>query len=139
MTVLVEALVRATRDAEGSIQDLTFGILEWPYADLEPQQALLVQRGLKGSDNDPMYLIALMNDNESMFEVAFKADESIRQFAQESVQQNGSVKLTRLPNLYDDIGPDQEPRKIRNYTVPANVYKNTADAIVALCQATAAS
>ncbi|ABM21106.1 hypothetical protein [Marinobacter nauticus] len=139
MTVMVEALVRATRDAEGEIQDLTFGILEWPYSDLEPKQVLLVQYGLKGSDNDPMYLIALMDDDESMFEVAFRADDSIRQYAQESVSKKRVVNITRLPNLYDEIGSEADARKIRNYTVPADVYRNTADAIVALCQATAAS
>ena len=130
MTVMVEALVRATTDAEGNISDMCFGVLEWPYADLAPKQVLLVQHGLQGGKDDPMYLIALMEDGESMFEVAFEANERIRRYAEESISRDGSVQIARLPSLYDDM--TGAGRQIRNYTVPAKVYENSADAIIAL-------
>ncbi|OLF81960.1 hypothetical protein AWH63_10495 [Marinobacter sp. C18] len=131
MTVMVEALVRATTDAEGKISDLCFGVIEWPYADLEPKQVMLVQHGIKESDDDPMFLIALMNDDESMFEVAFSANERIRDFVATSISKEGKVSITRLPSLYDDLSA--EGRKIRNYEVPARVFKKSTDAIIALC------
>jgi len=139
MTVMVEALVRATTDAEGKISDLCFGVIEWPYADLEPKQVLLVQHGLRETESDPMFLIALMNDDESIFEVAFNANDRIRDYVTESISEQGNVNLTRLPSVYDDLTHDGGKRKIRNYTVPAKVYNNSADAIVALCNVSQAS
>jgi len=132
MTVMVEALVRSTTGEDGRISDLEFGIIEWPFADCEPKQVLLVERGLRGGDEDPMYLIALMDDDESMFEVAFNANEDIRTFARDRIGQKGEISLVRLPSLYDEITHGAGQRKIRNYTVPARVYPNTAEAIVAL-------
>jgi len=133
MTVMVEALVRASTDGEGKISDLCFGVLEWPYADLEPKQILLVQHGLRESDSDPMFLIALMDDDESMFEVAFQANDRIRDYVKTSISKEGVVKLTRLPSVYGDLTSGPGKAHIKNYTVPAKVYKNSADAIVALC------
>lgn len=132
MTVMVEALVRSTTGEDGQIASLEFGIVEWPFADLEPKQVLLVERGLRGGDDDPMYLIALMDDEESMFEVAFNANSEIREFARHHIGRRGELKLVRLPSLYDDISGTQGAPKIRNYVVPARVYPNTAEAIVAL-------
>ncbi|ONF42467.1 hypothetical protein BTO32_14735 [Marinobacter lutaoensis] len=132
MTVMVEALVRATHGEDGRIASLEFGIIEWPYAELEPAQVLLVERGLRGGDDDPMYLIALMNDGESMFEVAFKASREIREFARQHISRAGQIKLVRLPSIYDEIAEPEGRRKIRNFVVPARVYPSTAEAIVAL-------
>lgn len=135
MTVMAEALVRATRDGVGMITSMEFGILEWPYADLEPVQALVVKHGLRGEPNDPMFLIVMMNDDESVFEVPFQADESIRRYAETIIKQQGSINIARLPSMYGDLVSDLSARKIRNYTVPARVFEKSTDAIVALCEA----
>ncbi|ARM86270.1 hypothetical protein [Marinobacter salarius] len=133
MTVMVEALVRSTPGEDGRISNLEFGIIEWPFADLDPKQVLLVERGLSGGDQDPMYLIALMEDDESMFEVAFNANDEIREFARSQIGRRGEITIARLPSLYDGITEvSGGQRNILNYSVPARVYPNTAEAILAL-------
>lgn len=134
MTVMVEALVRASRDGVGQITDLQFGILEWPFADLGPLQALVVKKSLRGLESDPMFLIVLMDDNESVCEVPFQADDSIRRYVETSIKQKGSVSIARLPSQYDDLVSDPESRKIKNYSVPARVFERSTDAILALAE-----
>ncbi len=133
MTVLAEALINARLDAEGQITDLHIGIIDWPYADLEPAYALIVEKCISAYDEeDPAALLVLMDDKESMMQVSFKASEKVRKFLSRDLRHRDSLFLTRLPALSAPLVGGNSTTNVVHYETACSVYATTEEAIAAL-------
>lgn len=133
MTVLAEALINAKLDAEGQITDLHIGVIDWPYADLAPAHALIIEQCISAYDEeDPAALLVLMDDNESMMQISFQATEKVRKFLSRELRHRDSLILTRLPSLSGPLAGGNTKPSIVHYEIACSVYGTTEQAISAL-------
>lgn len=133
MTVLAEALINARLDADGQVADLHFGIIDWPYNDLTPTQALVVEKSLTTYDEgNPAALLVLMDDGESMMEVAFQANEKIKKFLSSELRRRDTVILTRFPSMSSPLNVGQGAKSVTHFEVPCRVYATTEEATASL-------
>lgn len=133
MTVFVESIISLRRDATGQVSEWRIGIVEWPYEDLTPVQAILVKKGLDREDpDDPLYLIILMNDQESTLTTILRGTPEVRQFVESELSRSDNILLTRFPNFSKSLGGQPLTTGITHYEVNVRVAETTEEAIASM-------